>query len=172
MPSLKNKVNFTKGWPSKSISEEVLLPDTDVTIEAGFIGTRKHADPEVWVLGIDNLVDEVFIFRNDSDDPDAARPAHDTTEYRQVGIGGVQGISFQNPLEIETIQYAGTPAVGDKLYADSDGLLKVAEQEDGTEVAYEKAVIAVVVKPAYYVGQHNYIRVVPCQKYLTGADPG
>lgn len=165
--SLKNKVNFTKGWPSKTIQEEVLLPDTGVVIEAGFIGTRKHADPEVWVLGIGNLVDEVFIFRNDSTDPDAARTAHDAAEYKQVPFGGVQGISFQNPLEIETIQYDGTPAVGDKLYADTDGLLKVAEQEDGTVLENSKVVVAVVTKPLYYVGQHGYIRVVPCQKYTT-----
>lgn len=169
MASLKNKVNFTKGWPSKSIQEEVLQPDSGVSIEAGFVGIRKHADPEVWILGVPNLVDEVFIFRNDSDDPDAARTSHDPDEYRQVPFGGVQGISFQNPLEIETIQYDGAPSVGDKLYADVDGLLKVAEQEDGTVLALSKIVVAVVTKPLYYVGQHNYIRVVPCQKYSTPA---
>jgi hypothetical protein len=167
MPSLKNKVNFTKGWPSKTIVEESLRPDTGVTIEAGFIGVRKHSDPDVWVLGVLDLVDEPFVFRNDSDDPDANRPAHDAAEYKQVPFGGVQGISFQNPLEIETIQFTGTPAVGERLYADTDGKLKVGAGATGTTVQAGKVIVAVVTKPLYYVGQAGYIRVVPCQRYTT-----
>ena len=169
MPSLKVKVNFTKGWPSKTIMEDVLLPDSGVEIEAGFIGRKKHTDPDVWVLGIDDLVDEVFIFRNDYDDPDASRSSTDAGEYRQVPFGGVQGISFQNPLEIETIQYSGTPALGDRLYADTDGLLKVAVLANGTLVAASKVVVAVMTKDTYNVGTHEYIRVVPCQKYMSPA---
>jgi hypothetical protein len=164
--SLLNKVNFTKGWPNPSIQEEVLMPDTGVTIEAGFIGARKQTDPDVWILGIDALIEEVFIFRNDSTDPDAARAAA-TTDSKAIPFGGVQGISFQNPLEIETIQYTGSPAIGDQLFAHTDGKLGIAVTKAGLLVAASKVVIAVVTKPLYYVGQHGYIRVVPCQKYVS-----
>lgn len=164
---LLNKVNFTKGWPSKSIVEEVLKPDSGVEVEAGLIGRRKHTNPDVWVLGITELHQEPFIFRNDYDDPDAGRSAH-ASDYAQVDFGGVQGISFQNPLEIETIQFVGTPAIGDRLYANSDGKLAVAEQANGTVVANEEVVLAVVTKAAYNVGACEYIRVVPItSKYLT-----
>lgn len=160
MPSLLNKVNFTKGWPSKSIVEEVLLPDTGVEPEAGFIGRRKLTDPDVWVLGVDSLEQEPFIFRNDFDDPDATRSAH-ASDYKQVPFGGIQGISFQNPLEIETIQYGGTPSVGDLLYADTDGLLKIDPGASGN------IILAVCIKAPYYVGEHNYIRVAPVQRHVS-----
>lgn len=166
MPSLDSKVNFTKGWPSKSIVEEVLLPDSGVDIEAGFIGRRKLTDPDVWVLGISSLAQEPFIFRNDSDDPDASRSAH-ASDYKQVPFGGVQGISFQNPLEVETIQHSGTIAQGDLLYADTDGLLKVAVDSAGATQEAGKVVLCVVTKAAYYVGEHNYIRVAPVQRYVS-----
>lgn len=169
--SLLNKVNFTKGWPHKAIVEEVLNPASGVVIEAGFIGRRSHSTPEdTWVLGITSLHQEPFIFRNDSQDPDAQRGAHNG-DYVQVPYGGVQGISFQNPLEIETIQFEGNPVPGDLLYATSGGKLAVAVEEDGTVLVPGVVVLAVVNKAEYAVGQHNYIRVTPVTKFLSDSAP-
>ena len=170
MSSLLNKVNFTKGWPSKSIVEAVLMPDSGVEIEAGFVGRRKHSNPDVWILGITAVQQEAFIFRNDFDDPDAARASTNPTGYVQVPIGGVQGISLQNPLEIETTQYAGTPAPGDMLYAASDGLLKIAQLADGSMAPASPGVAAGVVRGPYTIGNGSYICVVPvAQRFVSAA---
>lgn len=168
--SLLNKVNFTKGWPSKSVVEAVLMPDTDVELEAGFVGRRKHTSPDVWVLGITSLTQEAFIFRNDFDDPDAARASTNGNSYVQVPIGGIQGIAFQNPLEIETTQFAGTPAVGQHLYADTDGKLKVGADAAGEMVVASKVIIAVCIKAATVIGNSTYITVIPVPtRYVTAA---
>lgn len=166
MPSLKLKVNFTKGWPSKSIVEEVLQPDTGVLVEAGFIGRRTTTNK--WALGITALTQEPFIFRNDYDDPDAGRSAPDSDTVA-VKFGGIQGISFQNPLEVETTQYSGNPAVGDLLYAHTDGLLKIAVNAAGTLVTASKVVLCVVTKAGFYIGQSKFIRVSPIQRYVSPA---
>lgn len=158
--SLLNKVNFKKGWPNPSISELVLPAASGVTtLEAGMVGRRDLNDPEGWVLGITSIDQTPFIFRNDQDDPDAARAAHEPNNYRQVPFGGIQGIGFDNALIIETTQWdsGSAPSKGDLLHADTDGLLKTAASAD--------IAIATCTEAPYYVGKHYYIEVVPLQQF-------
>lgn len=120
--SIKNKVNFKKGWPSPTIIEAVASPASGVTtLEAGMIG---HLDASGnWVLGMTasggNLPNATpYIFHNDQADGDAGNASADTTISNPARYGGVHGISLQQPLVIETSQIASgytTPAIGDKL---------------------------------------------------------
>jgi hypothetical protein len=68
---------------------------------------------------------------------------------------------LDNAIEFQTIQYTGTPAVGDQLYADVDGLLKVAVNAAGTVVTAAKAIIATVTRGVHAYQGKNYIQVVP-----------
>lgn len=149
--SLQLKVNFSKGWPSPYIVEEVLAPHSGVTIEQGLIGRRSSTN--TWVLGVTAISQNPFVFRNESVDPDSGRASEQATEYAQVPFGGIQGISFRNPLEIETTQYVGTPAVGTLLFANTDGKLETATSGD--------IAIAIVTKAEFNIGTSTYIRVEP-----------
>jgi hypothetical protein len=178
MPSLKLKVNFKKGWPNPSIVEKVLSADAAnaVPLEAGFIVTR-NATADAWALGVPKVAEEAFILRNDQDDPDAARgPADTPSAYTQANWGGLQGISLQNPLEIETTQYAGAIAIGDrlgcsvhdgKLYAvaDKDGTPKAAAGIPGYSAGDKVVAVGTATKPASFVANDEYIEWVPLRQF-------
>lgn len=158
--SLAIKVNFLKGWPSPTIVEKVATAATGVTtLEAGKVGTLDATGK--WVLGISKVNQVPYVFRNDQDSPDAGRAAHEN-DYVQASFSGVQGISHNNQIEYQTIQFDGTPAVGDRLYADTDGKLKVAvKASDDSIVANSKVIVALCTgAPATYQGL-SYITVVP-----------
>jgi hypothetical protein len=53
-----------------------------------------------------------------------------TQTYGQVSYGGIQGIAFSNPIEFETSQFVGTPAVGNPLTVDLNGKFAVAASGD------------------------------------------
>ena len=157
--SLTLKVNFKKGWPSPSVVEKVANPASGVTtLEAGKIGRLDTTGK--WVLGISAVNQPAYVFRNDQGDPDAARGAADSSSI-QGAYGGIQGVSFDNAIEFETIQYAGTPAVGDQLYADTDGKLKVAVNNAGTLVTASKVIVATVTRGVHSYQGNSYIQVVP-----------
>ena len=157
--SLTLKVNFKKGWPSPAIVEKAVAPASGVTtLEAGMVG---HLDSSSnWVLGVSAVAQLPFIFRNDQTDPDANRGASNTN-YVQAAFGAVQGIAFSNALEVQTIQYSGTPAAGDQLYADTDGLLKVAITAAGSVSVGSKPIVAVCTKGVTAYQHSNYITFVP-----------
>ena len=162
--SLTLKVNFKKGWPSPSIVEKAAQPATGVTtLEAGMVGHLDTAG--AWVLGVSHLNQLPYVFRNDQGDPDANRGAHDAT-YVAGAFGAIQGVAHSNPIEYQTVQYAGTPAVGDELYADTDGEVKVAvtkaqaEARSGTTAA-SQVIVAVVTKGVHAYQHASYIQVVP-----------
>lgn len=159
--SLTLKVNFKKGWPSPSIVEKVANPASGVTtLEAGKIGRLNTAGQ--WVLGISAVSQSAYVFRNDQGDPDAQSNNSGSDGLAVQGaFGGVQGISLDNAIEFQTVQYAGTPAVGDQLYADTDGKLKVAITAAGSTSVASKPIVAVVTRGVHpYQGQ-SYIQVVP-----------
>lgn len=157
--SLTLKVNFKKGWPSPSIVEKAAAPASAVTtLEAGMVG---HLDTNGdWVLGVSAVTQLPFVFRNDQDDPDANRGAFNTN-YVQGAFGAVQGVAHSNALEYQTVQYAGTPAIGDQLYADTDGKLKVAVTAADVLVAASKPIVAIVTKGVHAYQHSSYITVVP-----------
>jgi len=123
--SIKNKVNFKKGWPSSTIVEAVANPASTVTtLEAGMIGHLNAAG--TWVLGMTlnsgGTIAEAqatpYIFHNDQADGDTGNYSADTTISNPARYGGVHGISLQQPLVIETSQIStaySTPAIGDRL---------------------------------------------------------
>lgn len=159
--SLTLKVNFKKGWPSPSIVEKVANPASGVTtLEAGKIGHLNSTGQ--WVLGVSAVNQPAYVFRNDQSDPDTQFNNSGSDGLAVQGAyGGVQGISLDNAIEFETVQYAGTPAIGDQLYADTDGLLKVAVNAAGSLVAASKAIVAVVTRGVHKYQNSNYIQVVP-----------
>lgn len=157
--SLTLKVNFKKGWPSPAIVEKAVAPASGVTtLEAGMVGRLDSNNN--WVLGVSAVSQLPYIFRNDQADPDANRGATNTG-YVQAAFGAVQGIAFSNALEIQTIQYSGTPAIGDQLYADTDGLLKVAINAAGSTIQASKPIVGVVTKGVTAYQKSNYITFVP-----------
>ena len=156
------KVNFLKGWPSPTIIEKSAQPATGVTIEAGMVGRLNTAG--AWVLGITGVSQVPYIFRNESDDVDAGKAFVPTRSWNQISWGGVQGISFNSQFEVQTSQYAGTPAVGDQLYADTDGKLKVAITEAGATSQAGKVIVGVVTRGVHAGtgdGPVSYIAFVP-----------
>ena len=119
--SIKNKVNFKKGWPSPTIVEIVANPASAVTtLQAGMIG---HLDDSGnWVLGMTASGGTLpnataFIFHNDQADGDAGVASADPLTSNPARYGGVHGISLQQPLIVETSQIASNfdPVIGDKL---------------------------------------------------------
>ena len=159
--SLTLKVNFKKGWPSPSVVEKVAAPASGVTtLEAGKIGRLDTTGK--WVLGIAAVNQPAYVFRNDQNDPDTTYNYGGSDSLAtQAAYGGVQGVSLDNAIEFETIQYSGTPAVGDQLYADTDGLLKVAVNNAGTLVTASKVIVATVTRGVHSYQGSSYIQVVP-----------
>ena len=124
--SIKNKVNFKKGWPSPTIIEAVANPTSGVTtLEAGMVGHLNAAG--TWVLGtvltnsggtIAEAYATPYIFHNDQVDGDAGNASADPLTSNPARYGGVHGISLQQPLVIETSQIStaySTPVIGDRL---------------------------------------------------------
>jgi hypothetical protein len=155
------KVNFKKGWPNPSVLEAVAPPHTGVTaLEAGMVG-YKNASTGGWVLGITAITQVPYIFRNDQTDPDAARGpgvGNSTTTnfsdtWNQVSFGGVQGIALSNPLEVQTVQFTGSPAVGDELTAAASGKLATAIATN--------VVVGICTKASHTYQGKTYITFVP-----------
>lgn len=169
-PSLRNKVNFRKGWPNHSIVEDVRHPIAEFVAEAGMIVRRSGA---LWAPGVNTLHEEAFILRNDGLSPDAARGEH-VSGYKQVPFGGLQGISLQNPLEIELVHFveADAPAVGDLFHSpvagDHRGKLRVCQRANGTVVVNEVAALLYCVAPKFFISDTPYIVVAPvAQRIMT-----
>ncbi len=169
--SLVPKVNIRKGWPNPSIVDTVLPPATGVTtLEAGMVGRRNYDSPEGWVLGVSSQFQEPVVFMNDQGDPDADRGAH-AGGYVQMSVGGIRGVSLDNPLEIETVQYAQygdgiDPAPGDLLYAHTDGKLYVGRTADGDVISESKVLLAVVHRGPFMIGENYYISWAPLKARL------
>ena len=178
--SLTLKVNFLKGWPSPAIAEKV-ASTAATTLDQGMIG-RLDESTGKWVLGVSGVNQVPYVFRNAYGDPDAGRASTNVVEYVQpTNLGGIQGISFNNAIEFETVQYGGadvgstsatpTPAVGDQLYADTDGKLKVGKNLAGTATAgvTGKPLVAVVTQAPHGFQGSNYISVVPLATRVVNA---
>lgn len=136
------KLNFTKGWPNPAIFE-VSSTAADAT-EYGQIDEGKIAILDVngkWVIqsleaaaigatpALKNRMPFV-LWNGAAKDGDHGAPFSATNHYAQVQWGGIQGIGFSNPIEFETSQFTGTPAVGDVLTVDANGQLKTAAAGD------------------------------------------
>jgi hypothetical protein len=148
--SMQLKVNISKGWPSPAIVEESALPNTGVTIEAGMVGSIDSTTGK-WKLGTLTVSSIPYIFLNDSGDPDAVRASIGVTA--NVPWGGVHGILFLSPIEVETIQYAGTPAVGDDLTINAAGKFAVATNG--------QLVSAICTAAPFAVSESTFIRLIP-----------
>jgi hypothetical protein len=168
--SIKNRVNFVKGWPNPHIVERVAQPHSGVTtLQAGMIG---HLDSTAhdWVLGVSAVTQEPHVFHNDQADPDSGNVSADPTLYTSVLWGGVHGISHMNPLIYDTIQYGvtaptgstacGTPAVDDLLFADTDGKLYVGKTGATVKLSGQAIVAVCTQAPFTYQGL-SYITVRP-----------
>ena len=134
MPTLTLKGNIKRGWPNPHIVEKVAQADSTCALSSntpllGFMVGRLLANGN-WGLGITAAGQQPYVFRNGVDEADAGRAATISNDYIQAGYGGIQGLSFANPLLVETVQFAGTPAVDTELKADTDGKLKVAVSGD------------------------------------------
>jgi len=176
--SLPQRIHFhLGGWPDPKAVQDTLNAHTDHSygsaneLDVCHVGRRvAEGSNTVWDLGITAVTDIPFIFRNGVADFDAATPAH-KDGYKAVPYGGINGVSFQNAMEVNVSGYGeGTvPAVGDLLYSDTDGILKVATQADGTAVALSKVQIAVVIKAPYSIGTVKFIRITPLRSFTTSA---
>ncbi len=146
--SLSKKLNFVRGWPNPHINEHIGPPASGVTPLEGAIAHRNSAG--AWVLGVSTNKQLPYVLWNGAaQDGDHGVAFDKTASSQQVTWGGVQGVAFDNPIEFSTSRYhSDTPAFGDSLYADTDGILKVAERADGTLVTASKVIVANVTKAA------------------------
>ena len=133
--SIKNKVNFKKGWPSPTIVEAVAnVASGNTALQAGMIGHLNSSGE--WVLGMlgtGGAATEInatpYIFHNDYLDGDTGNYSPDATISNPAKYGGVHGISLHQPLVIETSQIASgytTPVIGNKLMALTSGKVDLA----------------------------------------------
>lgn len=167
--SIANKVNFKKGWPSSTIVEAVAQPASGVTtLEAGKIGHLDTATPPAWVLGITQsavgFAEQPYVFHNDQTDGDVGNRSSDQFLSNPVQWGGVQGISFSNPIEVETTQFAGTPEKGDGLYAASTGKLTVGATAAAPSTSTgggDKLIIAICTEARHTYQNQPYITFIP-----------
>lgn len=154
--SIKNKVNFKKGWPSPTIIEAVANPASSVTtIQAGMIG-RLVANE--WVLGMATSATDYstpYIFHNDQVDGDAGVASADPLTSNPARYGGVHGISLQQPLVIETSQIASdfNPAVGSRLMSTTGTLIAAATTNN--------RIIGYVTEARHTYNGIDYITFVP-----------
>ena len=159
--SLQKNLNFVRGWPNPHINEWIGKPATGVVPLEGAIAHRNSAG--AWVLGVSSPGQLAYVLWNgaagDGDQGVAFNPA---LSSQQVNWGGVQGVGHDNPIEYTTTRYSGTPAFGDSLYADTDGLLKVAVQADGTLIAASKVIVAQVTKaPTAQPNGVTAVQIIP-----------
>ena len=93
--SIKNKVNFKKGWPSPTIVEAVAnVASGNTALQAGMIGHLNSSGE--WVLGmVINAATPVpeayatpYIFHNDYLDGDTGNYSADTTISNPAKYGG------------------------------------------------------------------------------------
>lgn len=176
--ALPQQIHFHQGgWPDPKAVQDTLPAHSGhaygsaAELEVCHVGRRvTEGTSTVWDLGITALTQVPFIFRNGVTDFDAAPPAH-KDGYKAVPYGGINGVSFANTMEVDIATYdtVTTPAVGDTLYADTDGVLKVATQEDGTLIAASKVQIATVVKGPFSIGTVTFIRIAPLRTFSTSA---
>ena len=162
--SIKNKVNFKKGWPSPTIVEAVANPTSGVTtLEAGMIGHLNAAG--TWVLGMSagaatpsaESLAAPYIFHNDQVDGDAGVASADPLISNPARYGGVHGIGLQQPLVIETSQIASgytTPAIGDRLVTNTSGKVLAATTGYGRVIGY-------VTEPKHTYNGIEYITFAP-----------
>lgn len=145
--SLTKNLNFVRGWPNPHINEHIGRPAANVVPLEGAIAHRNSAG--AWVLGVSAAGQLPYVLWNGAaQDGDHGVSFDKTASSQQVTWGGVQGVGFDNPIEFTTTRYSGTPAFGDSLYADTDGILKVAVLADGTLVAASKVIVAQCTKAA------------------------
>jgi len=136
------KLNFLKGWPNPHIYEEVAAAANATEfgqIDEGKIATLTAAGK--WEIGsleaaalsgtpaLRNRMPFV-LWNGAGKEGDHGAPFSATQHFAQVNWGGIQGIAFSNPIQFETSQFTGTPAVGDVLTVDANGLLKVGATGD------------------------------------------
>ena len=164
MPTLTLKGNFKRGWPNPHIVEKVAQANASCVLSSntplyGFMG--GHLDPATgtWVLGVDTLAHTCYIFRNGVDEADAGRSATIPNDYIQASYGGIQGVSFTNPLLVSTIQYAGTPAVGQAMYCANTGIFTPAAVGSGN------IVVAIVDEAPFAYQGVSYITLQPVAPY-------
>ena len=156
--SIKNKVNFKKGWPSPTIVEAVAnVASGNTALEAGMIG-RLVANE--WVLGMATSATDYstpYIFHNDYLDGDTGNYSPDTTISNPAKYGGVHGISLQQPLVIETSQIASNfdPAVGSRLISTGGTLIAAAG------AAVNNRIIGYVTEGRHTYNGLTYITFVP-----------
>lgn len=149
--SLKLKVNFLKGWPNPYVVDFVSTNTPGSTaVDEGKIAHRNSTGQ--WVLGVANVNEVPHVLWNGAardGDNNQAFPSTATAaaaNQATVNWGGIQGLAFINALEFETSQFSGTPAFGDQLYADVDGLLKICV---GSASVSNKVIVAIVTKVSH-----------------------
>jgi hypothetical protein len=159
--SLQKSLNFVRGWPNPHIHEHVGKPATGVVPLEGAIAHRDVNGK--WVLGVSAAGQLAYVLWNGAaGDGDQGVDFDKTKSSQQVNWGGVQGVGHDNPIEYTTTRYSGTPAFGDSLYADVDGILKVAVQADGTVVTASKIIVAQVTKaPAAQPNGVTAVQIIP-----------
>lgn len=175
--SIVNRGHFRKGWPSPQIVEKVAQPSSGVTTLQAFKVGRLNNSTGTWDLGVNGATQEPHVFHNDQADPDSGNVSTDPTLYTSVLFGGVHGISHQNPLIYETSQFGttcptgsvacGTPAVGDQLFADTDGKYYVGKTAAGASKLNSQILIAVVTEAPHTKQGISYITVRPIHTALT-----
>lgn len=136
------KLNILKGWPNPHIYEETAAAAN--ATEFGQIDEEKIATLDAtgkWEFGsleaaaigatpaLKNRMPFV-LWNGAAKDGDHGAPFNATNHFAQVTWGGIQGLAFSNPLKFETSQFTGTPAVGDNLTCDANGLFKTAATGD------------------------------------------
>lgn len=160
------KVNFLKGWPNPYVLDFV---SKNTPASAG-IGEGKiaHLDADgKWVLGVSAVNQTPCVIWNggagdgDQNKPFPTTAAAGQANYVAVNWGGIQGVSFHNALLLQTNAFSGTPAFGDSLYADVDGLLKVCA---GSAAVPGKVIVALVHKVQHQSALNKgiqFITIVP-----------
>ena len=159
--SLAKHLNFVRGWPNPHINEHIGRPAAGVTPLEGAIAHRNSAG--AWVLGVSAVSQLPYVLWNGAaQDGDHGVAFDKTASSQQARYGAVQGVGLDNPIEFSTSRFSGSPVFGDQMYADTDGILKIAANADGTMVAASKVIVAIVTKVATNSpGGVSMITVVP-----------
>lgn len=180
--SLQVLVNITKGWPSPAIVEKSLAAGAGVTLTQGLIATI--AATGLWQLGVTSVDQVPFLITVDKTDPSTARGAFaGGTSYLQVAYGAIQGIGLNNALEIEVVNYGGSPyqvttlGVGTTATYTVGSVLSAPATATGTNgvngavqlASSNQIIIGTVTVAPYQRGNWTYLTWIPVPSHNYGS---
>jgi hypothetical protein len=180
--SLQVLVNITKGWPSPFIVEKSLTAGAGVTLTQGLIATI--ASTGLWQLGVTTVDQVPFLITVDATDPSTSRGAYTGgTSYKQVAYGAIQGIGFNNALEIEVANYGGSPyqtvtlgvgtttayAIGAVLSAPATATGNNGVNGTVQPASSNQIIIATVTAAPYQRGNWTYLTFIPVPSHNYGS---